>query len=144
MRTKPPWPLVLWHVQSGSPAPTINRHRACRFPDTLSKTYHHCCTNPSRSRHLDYDLPHLPFACGIHEAGQIFCLLQTLDFTKKDRGLVAQTGQVKLIKTGAKVVRHSRYVIFKMAEVAAPRDLFLEILQRIRLLALVPIPVGVG
>ena len=37
----------------------------------------------------------------------------------------------KLIKTGAKVVSHSRYVIFQMAEVAVPQTLFREILARI-------------
>ena len=38
----------------------------------------------------------------------------------------------KLIKIGAKVVRHSGYVIFQMAEVAVPRDLFAAILERIQ------------
>jgi hypothetical protein len=37
----------------------------------------------------------------------------------------------KLIKIGAKVVRHSRQVIFQMAEVAVPRELFQTILERI-------------
>ena len=37
-----------------------------------------------------------------------------------------------LIKIGAKVVTHSRYVIFQMAEVAVPRELFAAILQRIQ------------
>ena len=37
----------------------------------------------------------------------------------------------KLIKIGAKVIRHSRYVVFQMAEVAVPRDLFGDILARI-------------
>ncbi len=37
----------------------------------------------------------------------------------------------KLIKIGAKVVSHARYVIFQMAEVAVPRKLFREILRRI-------------
>jgi hypothetical protein len=32
----------------------------------------------------------------------------------------------KLVKIGAKVVRHGRYVIFQMAEVAVPRELFQE------------------
>ena len=40
--------------------------------------------------------------------------------------------RVKLIKTGAKVVRHARYVIFQMAEVAVPRELFAAILDRIQ------------
>ncbi len=38
----------------------------------------------------------------------------------------------KLIKIGAKVVTHSGYVIFQMAEVAVPRDLFAAILDRIQ------------
>jgi predicted translin family RNA/ssDNA-binding protein len=37
----------------------------------------------------------------------------------------------KLIKIGAKVVRHSRQVIFQMAEVAVPRELFRDILRAI-------------
>ena len=37
----------------------------------------------------------------------------------------------KLIKIGAKVVRHSRQIIFQMAEVAVPRELFRAILERI-------------
>ena len=37
----------------------------------------------------------------------------------------------KLIKIGAKVVRHARYVTFQMAEVAMPRELFAAILERI-------------
>jgi len=38
----------------------------------------------------------------------------------------------KLIKIGAKVVTHARYVVFQMAEVAIPRWLFRAILERIR------------
>ena len=38
----------------------------------------------------------------------------------------------KLIKIGAKVVTHSRYVVFQMAEVAVPRELFVRILERIQ------------
>jgi hypothetical protein len=37
----------------------------------------------------------------------------------------------KLVKIGAKVVAHGRYVTFQMAEVAVPRDLFLGILRLI-------------
>ena len=35
----------------------------------------------------------------------------------------------KLIKIGAKIVRHGRYVTFQMAEVVIPRDLFADILR---------------
>ena len=37
----------------------------------------------------------------------------------------------KLVKIGAKVVRHGRYVTFQLAEVAIPRALFAEILRLI-------------
>jgi Transposase DDE domain group 1 len=37
----------------------------------------------------------------------------------------------KLVKIGARIVRHGRYVIFQLAEVAVPRVLFAEILRRI-------------
>ena len=45
----------------------------------------------------------------------------------------------KLIKIGAKVVRHARQVIFQMAEVAVPRELFRAILEGIQRLRL-PMP----
>jgi hypothetical protein len=44
----------------------------------------------------------------------------------------------KLVKIGAKVVVHSRYVIFQLAEVAIPRDLFGAILGRIQQIAPAP------
>ena len=37
----------------------------------------------------------------------------------------------KLVKIGAKVVRHGRYVTFQLAEVAVSRDLFRKILSLI-------------
>ena len=43
----------------------------------------------------------------------------------------------KLIKIGTKVVRHSRKIVFQMAEVAVPRELFQTILERIGRLRLV-------
>ncbi len=37
----------------------------------------------------------------------------------------------KLVKIGAKVVAHGRYVTFRLAEMAVPRDLFRKILRLI-------------
>ncbi len=37
----------------------------------------------------------------------------------------------RLVKTGARIVRHGRYVVFQPAEVAAPRALFAAILGRV-------------
>jgi hypothetical protein len=48
----------------------------------------------------------------------------------------------KLIKIGAKVVRHARQVIFQMAEVAVPRELFRGILRAIERLRLATAPPG--
>ena len=46
----------------------------------------------------------------------------------------------KLVKIGAKVVHHGRYVIFQMAEVAVPKELFQEILRLIAELRPQPLP----
>jgi hypothetical protein len=37
----------------------------------------------------------------------------------------------KLVKTGARIVRHGRYLVFQLAEVAVPRALFAAIFGRI-------------
>ena len=37
----------------------------------------------------------------------------------------------KLVKIGARIVRHGRYVVFQLAEMAVPRALFAAILHRI-------------
>ncbi len=47
----------------------------------------------------------------------------------------------KLVKIGAKVVTHARYVTFQMAEVAVPKELFQEILRLIDGLRPRPAPV---
>jgi hypothetical protein len=46
--------------------------------------------------------------------------------------------QGKLIKIGAKVVSHGRYIVFQMAKVAIPRQMIQEILRLIAELRLLP------
>ena len=46
----------------------------------------------------------------------------------------------KLIKIGAKVVRHGRHITFQLAELAIPKPLFAEILRRIDGLRPAPLP----
>ena len=46
----------------------------------------------------------------------------------------------KLIRIGAKIVRHGRYVTFQMAEIVISRDLFADILRRIDRLRPPPAP----
>jgi hypothetical protein len=48
----------------------------------------------------------------------------------------------KLIKIGAKVARHSRKIVFQMAEVAVPREVFRAILEGIGRLRLATAPSG--
>jgi hypothetical protein len=48
----------------------------------------------------------------------------------------------KLMKIGVKGVRHSRKVVFQMAEVAVPRELFRAILEGIGRLRLATAPTG--
>jgi Transposase DDE domain group 1/Family of unknown function (DUF6441) len=47
----------------------------------------------------------------------------------------------KLVKIGARIVRHGRYIVYQLAEVAVSRALFTEILRRIERLRLRPPPV---
>ena len=68
--------------------------------------------------------------------------LRRLVLPKRIRDWSLRTLQVKLIKIGAKVVRHSRYVIFQMAEVMVSRSLFYDILERIGRLK--PVSIGYG
>ena len=46
----------------------------------------------------------------------------------------------KMVKIGAKIVRHGRFIVFQMAEVAIPRELFADILRRIDRLRPTPAP----
>jgi len=49
----------------------------------------------------------------------------------------------KLVKIGAKVTRHTKYVAFQLAEVVVTRDLFAAILDRIERLSIPP-PIAAG
>ena len=58
-------------------------------------------------------------------------LLRTLATPEPIKDWSLTSLKEKLIKIGAKVVTHGRYVAFQMAEVAVPRMLFAEILRLI-------------
>ena len=57
--------------------------------------------------------------------------MRTLAMPKPIKDWSLTSLQEKLIKIGAKVVSHGRYVTFQMAEVAIPRQMFQEILRLI-------------
>ncbi len=58
-------------------------------------------------------------------------LLRSLVLPKEVAQWSLTTLREKLIKIGARIVRHGRYVVFQLAEVAVPRALFTEIVHRI-------------
>jgi len=64
--------------------------------------------------------------------------LRRLALPKAVRHWSLTTLREKLIKIGAKVTRHSKYVFFQLAEVAITRNLFAAILDRIARLAIPP------
>jgi hypothetical protein len=66
--------------------------------------------------------------------------MRTLALPKEVEHWSLTTLREKLIKIGAKVVRHGRYVTFQLAEVAVPRMLFAEILRLIAQLRPPPDP----
>jgi hypothetical protein len=66
--------------------------------------------------------------------------MRTLALPKEVEHWSLTTLREKLVKIGAKVVRHGRYVTFQLAEVAVPRSLFRKILRLIDGLRPVPLP----
>ncbi len=66
--------------------------------------------------------------------------MRTLALPKEVEHWSLTTLRENLVKIGAKVVRHGRYVTFQLAEVAVPRNLFRGILRRIDELRRRPAP----
>jgi hypothetical protein len=73
---------------------------------------------------------------------------QTGGLSHKEKSVLPEAGEQrslttlreKLIKIGAKVVRHGGYVTFQLAEVAVPRGLFRKTLRLIDGLRPAPLP----
>jgi hypothetical protein len=70
-------------------------------------------------------------------ASNLANFLRQLVRPKPIRGWTLTTLREKLIKIGAKVVMHAKYVVFQLAEVAVPRQLLAAIVERIARLRLV-------
>jgi hypothetical protein len=66
--------------------------------------------------------------------------MRTLAMPKAEQPWSLTSLREKLIKIGAKVVSHARYVTFQIAEVAVPRQMFAEILSLIARLRAPPAP----
>ncbi len=73
-------------------------------------------------------------------ANNLANFIRTLALPKEVEHWSLTTLREKLVKIGAKVVSHGRYVTFQLAEVAVPRDLFRKILRLIDGLRPAPLP----
>ncbi len=67
----------------------------------------------------------------LHALYNLANFMRTLALPKEVEHWSLTTLRQKLVKIGAKVVRHGRYVTFQLAEVAVPRGLFEKILSLI-------------
>ena len=70
----------------------------------------------------------------------VFSFMRTLAMPKTVERWSMTSLREKLIKIGAKIVSHGRYVTFQLAEVAVPRRLFADILALIARLRAPPVP----
>ena len=66
--------------------------------------------------------------------------MRTLAMPKAAESWSLTSLREKLIKIGAKLTSHGQYVIFQMAEVAVPRQMFADILSLIARLRAPPAP----
>ena len=66
--------------------------------------------------------------------------MRTLAIPKTAKPWSLTSPREKLIKIGAKVVSHGRYVTFQLAEVAVPRQMFAEVLSLVARLRAPPAP----
>jgi hypothetical protein len=65
-------------------------------------------------------------------------VLRRLTLPKAVQEWSLRSVQLKLIKTGARLVRHARSLVFQMAEVAVPREVWVSVLACIGCLRAAP------
>jgi hypothetical protein len=83
---------------------------------------------PAPRRSLSANAVRLPLYALAYNLGN---LLRTLATPEPIKDWSLTSLKEKLIKIDAKVVSHGRYVVFQMAEVAIPRNLFADVLRLI-------------
>jgi hypothetical protein len=76
-------------------------------------------------------VPQRPAAPAARASLHLANFLRTLALPEEVEHWSLATLRDKLVKIGARVVRHSLYVVFQLAEAAVPQELFAEILHRI-------------
>jgi hypothetical protein len=123
--TRPSERVVAFYNQRGTAEPWIKEGKNAMKWTRLS-----CCSFAANAVRLQlhalaYNLANFMLTLALPEAVKQWSLTSLRE---------------KLVKIGAKVVRHGRYVIFQMAEVAVPKELFQEILRLIDGLRPRPVP----
>jgi hypothetical protein len=96
-------------------------HRAVPGQQTPS------CTKLSCRRFKDNAAPLQLFALAYNLGN----FLRQLVLPKPIQGRTLTMMREKLVKIGAKVVSHAKYLVFQLAEVAVPRELFSDLVERI-------------
>jgi Transposase DDE domain group 1 len=126
--------LRTWLSGSTSPAgrKLVSRSARSRCP-TRGAAAHRDST-PARGATPCWSLPVRrsdPRRGGERLAYNLANSLRQLVLPKPIQGWTLTTLREKLVKIGAKVVYHAKYIVFQLAEVAVPRLLFAAILERI-------------
>jgi hypothetical protein len=87
---------------------------------------------PWLERHPRWTFHFTPTSCSwLNAVETFFAKLTRQRLRRGSFPLLVTTLREKLVKIGARIVRHGRYVAFQLAEVAVPRALFAAILRRI-------------
>jgi hypothetical protein len=115
-------------------APHYARRRGCRKckakqERSIRQTHVSVASSPGarRRRFRDNQARFQLFAVAYNLAN----FLRQLVLPRAVQHWTLTTLREKLIKIGAKVVSHAKYIVFQLAEVAVPRKLFARILDRI-------------
>ena len=109
------------HWQGQAPS-RISRHRFCGQPD-VSRPFPFIPSTSARTG--------LAYNCIVSLPNLLGNFPRRLGLPKAIRDWSLRSLQVKLIKTGGRLVRHARRLVFQLAEVAVPRAVFQGVLERI-------------
>ena len=128
MRTKhAPRPMpVAWAPGRAMPALHSGRGKPTTCARRRAKRRFGAARRRNRGARRTADVEGEKDACPVFDPEALF------EPEPQSRGQTRRERVEGLIKIGAKVVSHARYLIFQMAEVAVPKRLFRAILARIR------------